>query len=312
MHWANSWIVIAVGMILAGCSPYVYKSEINGFTGGVNDLAAAYATGCKSVAEDRADKQRWQWTDGTAKLALTEGCVPGVAGAPETTAACTLREVGQPIPEPSAIEKNAAGAAPIVKALQDYASALGSVTNAADRQALDAAQAQLKQSVEALSKQVEPALAGSIGPIADLFASITGAILDTRRYQVLKAGVTAAKEPVRILGSAMGDALDALRTARANELRLTADHLSAGLGPNLDSGSYAVRLEALQVKIDDLEALRRANPKEAAAEMVAAHDVLAQALSDDTRNIEGVIATVKTFVDQAKAVRDAFAAEGSA
>jgi len=56
MRRAKSGLVIAIAMIFAGCSPYVYKTEITGFAVGVNDLAAAYATGRKSVAEDRTDK----------------------------------------------------------------------------------------------------------------------------------------------------------------------------------------------------------------------------------------------------------------
>jgi hypothetical protein len=290
----------------AACSPYVYKTEINGFSAGVDQLAAAYNAGLRSVAEDRADRQRWLWTDGQAKLAITDGCAPGVAGAPEATTPCGLREVGQPIPEPSKVEQQAANAAPIVKAFQDYAAALAAVTDAADREALDAAQADLKRSVEAFTKQANPALAAGAGPLADLFAAVTGAALDTRRYQVLKAGVTTAKQPVAVLGGVMGDALDALRAARADELQPTAVRLGEGLGPKLGGEAYAVRLDALQGKVAALEALRRATPKQAATDMVAAHDALAQALADNSRQVDTVVSTVKTFVDKAKAVHEAF------
>ena len=56
-----------------------------------------------------------------------------------------------------------------------------------------------------------------------------------------------------------------------------------------------------------LEALRRSDPRQAARDMVKAHEELALALKDDRRQMQAVIASVRAFVDKAKAVREAFA-----
>jgi len=218
------------------------------------------------------------------------------------------------VPAPLATETQAVAAAPIVKALSEYAAALAAVTNAEDRQALDAAQAGLKQSVTALAvrARAEGTSKAELGAVADLFALGLGTLLDARRYEVLRGGVLDAKEPVSTLGQALGETLDALRAARARELQLAASRLSTGLGPRMDAGAYAARLDALRSRVATLEALRRADPRQAAADMVAAHDALARALADRSRQAKAVADAVKVFVEKAKALGDAFAVGKSA
>jgi hypothetical protein len=56
-----------------------------------------------------------------------------------------------------------------------------------------------------------------------------------------------------------------------------------------------------------LETLRANNPGIAATDMVVAHDALAQALMDDSRQAEAVATAVTNFLAQAAAAREAFA-----
>jgi hypothetical protein len=298
---------VLITLVVAGCSPYIYKSEINGFSAGVIDLGSAYASGLQSTASERQERYRWQWGTTGARIALTEGCVPQTEVGPDAGPACALREVGKPLVTASQIETQAATAGAIVRALREYADALAAVTNAEDQVTLEAAQAQFRNSVETLAKQRDPTHAAPLGPVADVFAAVTTAALNARRYKMLKEGVTAANGPVAQLGRAMGEALDAIRMARANELRLNADFLVAELGPKFDSADYVSRLTLVEDKVNSLETLQRSDPRKAAEDMVAAHEALTRALNDDRRQTQAVVTSVKAFVDKAKAVREAFA-----
>jgi len=293
-------------MLVVGCSPYIYKSEINEFSKGVNELSLAYNAGLKSSGSERQERQRWHWVTTRARIALTEGCVPQAFGGPDSAPPCALREVGKAPPAPSKIETQAIEAAPIIKALREYSDALAAVTNAEDQQTLEAAQAQFKNSIQGLVKQRDPALAESLGPVAEVFSAATTATLNARRYNILRGGVIAANEPVTQLGGAIGETLEAIRTARANELRQYADDLMAELGPAFGSADYASRLNLIEGKVNSLEALRRSDPRQAAQDMVKVHEELALAFKDNRRQMQPVIASVRAFVDKTKAVREAF------
>lgn len=292
-------------VFLGGCSPYVYKTEINGFASGVDALASAYASGLKSTTSERLERQRWQWGTSRARLALTPGCVPQPGGTTDAAASCALQEVGKIPSAPSKTEQQAGAAVPIVRALREYANGLAAVANAEDQQVLEAAQMQFRNAVQDLVKQQDPKLAASLGPAADLFWALTTAALNARRYEILRSGVTVAQDPVTQLGRAMGDTLDAIRTARANELRLTADFLTAELGPGVDRAEYVSRLTLIETKVNALETLRRSDPRQAVRVMVAAHETLKRALNDDARQAEAVVASVRLFMDKARAARDA-------
>ena len=133
------------------------------------------------------------------------------------------------------------------------------------------------------------------------------AALDQRRYEILRAGVTAANEPVSTLGTALGDVMGDMRIARTGELRQAADLMIADLGPATASSDYSARLRAARDKVAALEAVRTSDPRQAARDMVVAHAALAKALNDDSRQVESVASAVSNFVDKATALKDAFA-----
>lgn len=138
-------------------------------------------------------------------------------------------------------------------------------------------------------------------------AQITTIALNARRHRVLKKAVSDANLPIVDLGYAMGEALGSLQLARQNELLQTAQTLSIGLGPGLSHDEYSERVKILDEKVTTIETLRKSNPRQAAQEMVAAHEQLNEALSDDSRQRGAVADAVTAFVDNAEAVRAAFA-----
>ncbi|WP_160108110.1 hypothetical protein [Pseudomonas izuensis] len=298
--------LVLAAVLTAGCSPYLYKTEITGFSDGLNQLDSAYVAGMKNVAGDRREKQRLKWTTNRVPLALTSGCLLSTPAQANVVDPCGLLEVNQEEAAISPEQREALAAAPILEALHDYADALASVSDAEDQKTLDAAQAQLNTSLDSLVKLEAKASGAPVGLAAELSASATLAWLNTRRYQALRTGVNAARKPVQTLGLALGNALDSLRTARVNELRIAAGLLVRKTGPGLNAESYARQLDGASNKVIVIEGLRTANPTDAAKAMIQAHDKLVNALNDDNRQIKDVLTSVKAFVDQAKSVREAF------
>jgi hypothetical protein len=289
-------------LLLAGCSPYVYKQEIDGFATGVKDLATAYSDGRSYVATRDLEDQDAKWAQGRAPLTIT-ACEFRDTGAPGTVE-CVLHQVAQPVPGPSPLGAAVRDTGPIVRALSDYSSALAAVANAADREALIAAQSKFKTAVQGLASEAAGKPVASVGPAVDLFNALTAALLDQQRYEILRSGVTAAREPVSVLGTTLSRTLGGIWMVRANELRDSANLEVRNLGAGAD---YPARLKRARERVAALETLRTKNPATAATDMVAAHDALANALADDSRQVEAVATAVGSFVTQAKTVRDAFA-----
>ncbi len=332
MRLNTALIVLSMAVLSAGCSPYLYKGEINEFSKGVNQLAEANTIGVRNANEARANRSRWIWLNEKPKLTLTDGCEGikttewkpcGLKENERKTVSKSTPKVSEPIKEGGSGVVGQSDQGPresipiqddakaIVKALQDYADGLAAVTNAADREALDKAQAELTQSVGGLATEVaklsgQP-VAAQVKPITDLFTTIATVMLDTRRYQALQREVKKARQPVADLGKNLGDMLTNLRDTQVNALRGTATELELKLGPQFDESTYATRLDALQSTATALEALRSVNPKEAADKMVEAHNELANALAENQGQAEAVLQATKTFFDKAKAVREAFA-----
>jgi hypothetical protein len=295
--FATSLVLVAV----AGCSPYVYKQEIDDFATGVKDLAATYNDGRTWVSGRDTAQTDDTWTKARARLTISACDFPDT-GSPGDVE-CALHKIGEPVPGPTKLGADVRDGARIVKALSDYSSALAAVANAADREALTAAQAKLKTAVQGFAKEAAGGTVAGVGPAVDLFSSLTTALLDQQRYDILRSGVAAAKEPVRDLGGTLAVALGGVWMERASALRKTASEDAENLGSGKE---YPARLKKLREKVAALEALRAKNPGLAAADMVVAHDALAKALIDDSRQAEAVATAVTNFLAQAAAAREAF------
>lgn len=296
---------------LGACSPYLYKSEVESFRAGVSDLATAYQSGTKGVAAERAVIQQAQLTPTRTRVALSPGCAlpatVSAAPAADNALPCVLQPAGAPMaaPRQAAAPEPDAGA-PLIRALRDYADALAAITNAQDQEALEAANSRLTGSLAGLASTAKVGLPNEFGAIAGLAFSAGVATLNQRRFDMLKRGVTAANEPVAVLGDAMGQALDTLRKTRADGLLLAGTTMASQMNANMSPDDYATTLTTLQAKTDAIETLRRTNARAAADDMVKAHAALAQALNDDTRQVAAVVTALKTFREKARAVQEAF------
>lgn len=294
---------------LSACSPYVYKAEINGLSTGVGDLSTAFRTALQDARADRTNQLSIRWMKD--RPALTgDNCGTALNPALADASSCVLREPGARAPQSSPIVMKAADAAPIVKALQDYAAALAAVSNAADRQAFDSATASLGKSVEGLLKAAgtkDATLLASVGPVTALLDSVAGIVLDTRRFNTLRAAVLGSDVAIGVLADALGETLQDLKVARITALTTPLNQLGDARSNKAmgfaelqyrQSSSYAAR--------DEIAALQAVDPRKAAKDMSTAHAQLAAAMKDDTRQLKPLIATTKDFVDKAQAVRGAF------
>jgi hypothetical protein len=223
--------------VVAGCSPYVYKQEIDGFAAGVKDLAAAYHESRGYLATRDQEKVDAQWVASHARLTIT-ACEFRDAGRPGTVE-CVLHEIAQPVPTPLPDTAIFREVAINVETLSRYATALAAVANAADREALTAAQARLKTAVQGFAKEAAGGTVPGVGPTVDLFSSLTAALLDQQRYAILRSGVSSAKEPVGDLGRTLAVALGGVWMERASALRRTASEDAESLGAGKD---YPARL----------------------------------------------------------------------
>lgn len=304
MRKTRSLTLVVACVLFAGCSPYLYKSEITGFSDGLNQLDSAYVGGLKSVVSDLQDQRRLDWTTARVPFAVDPACMTIPDGQPVNQAPCRLRQSGVAEPAAEAVwNSRSFESVPALQVLRLYAEGLAAVTNAEDQKTFEAAKVQLKSSMDALvtaSKKTPPA---ALGPVADSVAYVALTVLDHRRYIALKKAVTEAREPVRTLGLSLGEGLDTLRRARINALNLSADVLAGAAETPQSQESYTRLLDAATVKINQVQELRMADPTKAAKAMVKAHDDLADALNDDSRQIKNVLAAVKAFQAQAQAVR---------
>lgn len=297
--------LLAALLLVVGCSPYAYETEVKGFASGVGQLRAGYEAGISNAAADRAAVQTLIWKQQRPRLALADTCIQA------SSEPCDLREQGAVATTDVTPEQAAAAASPIFDALQRYADALAAVTAATDRQAFDAAQTELASAVgDTLAKaKASNQTVAEASAAASLVTTVGGIVLDTRRYAALRAGVLAAQDAVPVLAATLGRQMNRLRDVRIRELTEQILLLDAPLGPRFEPAAYADRLDRLQDRVAVLNALRGTDPAKAADDMAKAHEALVRALRDDTRQIAPVAQAVTAFVKAAKGMHDAFAAK---
>lgn len=306
-------------LCLSACSPYLYKAEVAGFQAAVTDVNTAYVEGRRRLADDRLAARHWDWTGRGAGLAPSAGCILTSVDTVDGEA-CVLIEAGHST-RVHQTDLEIANAQTQVKALSDYADALAAITNAADREALAAAQGSLATALEGATKVAggDPA---QLSAVSGFLMSAHTAFLDHRRYEALRRSVLAAEDPVATIAAALGENLEAIRQARGSALGASTAWLSQTTGTPVGASSlyaqrldamgvgYHERLAALQAGVAANEALRRGNPKAAAADLAKAHAALAAALRDNGRQTTTVLVAMQDFADSAKALRETLAAGG--
>lgn len=264
-------------VLASGCSPYLYKDEIQAFDQHTKALAATIDEARSATAIDYRRRVGFQQVvnNQQPRIKLGEDCIDladqaksvthnpvidtpnisnnsGNAGA--NNAGANNVVAGKDFECPVVIVNRVTGvedpldteplpeafakADEIAKALDAYAKALLAITNADDRKALDAASGKFCTAVGMLAATPVPAAGNAADAVCMAVMNAYAAFLDRRRYEVLRAGVVEAdREVMPGLTTYLEALLQQARNGRIGAIASVAD--DAGLA--LDEGRHASR-----------------------------------------------------------------------
>lgn len=309
MKARGTGLLLALG--LGACSPYEYSKEVTGFSTGVDQIKTAVTSGYANLAADRLALLQLELLDTRAPIELTQSCPYLVRPVAATKAPCLLLRHNQAVPSPTELEVAEDHVLEFADALAVYAKALAAVTNAADRDAYDAAAKRLAGNVQNLAKAASGVAPGAdaIAPaVVNLVAWVVGAALDKDRVDTLARSVHLAKPLVGKVAGVLKTDLKLVAVERIKVLKAYTAALAKPLGPSLSPAAYKERFaqaEAARIKLD---AVRHSSPEGAVDDLVKSHDALIDAVDDPKANFAQLISAVSGFEQQATALRDALAA----
>lgn len=319
MHSSSRSLLLGLGLLCVGCSPYSFSKETAAISDGVNKMSDAFSTGYDSLASDRANRVQTTILDSRQRVLVAPICKSSDA-TNDGTNMCALY-VGKDAPQLSDAEQTQAATLKAVKRLKDYANALAAVTNAADRTAYDAAVAQLSGAVGTITTPldaVEPGFSTLAPAAVNVVGWLFGTALDQQRYASLKRAITTVglpvaddknkdpDSPIRIVTRALGKGLRMLKIARLEVLQNELYDLTRGLNErSWSDDAYRSRLTDSQTTLATIVALRRSDPTGVASDLADAHDKLVLAVSDPTNNYTALIKALGDFTDKVNALHTA-------
>lgn len=309
-----------LGILIAvsACSPYLYTQEINGFSNGVNAVAASYQAGRESIDAAAAQQRNARLAAGRTRLMLLPGCDRiAPTGTPPRLPECAIVTFGaSSVPPPNAVQKALAGAAPAFDALKSYVAALLAVTSANDQttlnqatQSLTAAAGGMATAVGKLAPQAAPGNA-FVGPSGELLGQGIEFYLDQRRLAALRTTVPAADPAVNGLGQVVSAALVDIWQQQLRQLgpamRRATEQLEVPSVNRLAIADYQAKLSMLEARVAAYTQARAADPTATAKALVAAHHRLAQALMSNTGQDQAVIGAIRAFAVSAGKLKTSF------
>lgn len=197
--------------------------------------------------------------------------------------------------------------ADLLKALDNYTSALAVITRAQDRADFDNAAAKVSAAVGTLAQSV-PAYGAAAGPVARASSSailwLVGQDLDYRRLHELQNATQRACEPIHVLADALGVALEEQRDARLRGLfvllvRKTQAVNKARAVPHVTDQTYGAAIDDAQAAADAFETVRATDPHATAQALRDAHDQLVVAVRNNDREFAALVASLQTFAERA-------------
>ncbi len=287
--------------LAGGCTPYAaYAPEVSRFAAGAAALPQAYRSQVEQLPADRQAAERIGRIATRPRMIASTGCAAPGFGPCELTY--------EPAAAPAAIPIAPASPA-MFEALGAYVAALQHITDAADRKAFDAATGKLAASASAMAAAVgaplgAPALvAPVVGGIVRLAGEIAGDVMDAERYYALRREVPRAAEAVDRIGLAAAANLGSVVSLRRTQL--SGDLLAITEALRRPGGDYAALDDRARVLRDAIVALDSVDAKALGVELRAAHRALAEALREDSRQLDAVEAAGKRLFDAGKAIQSA-------
>lgn len=314
-------------LLMAGataCSPYSFSSEVASMSNGVDKLSVAFTAGYDNLAGDLATAGQIEMVATRQKLLLASACNRTDVARKDNAAVCGIYIAGSDQPTLTSLQLTRAETMQAVQNLKKYANALAAVTNAADRAAYDAAVSQMSASVGTLTASANFAAPG-VGVLAPAAVNIVGWVfgtaLDQQRYDTLRTSINRVgkplpdedhrnpQSPIRVVTQTLGEGLRVLAMARMQALSHEARLLIIGLNDRTWSDeAYRKQLGDAWTAAATVEALRRADPEGAAADLADTHDKLVKAVNDPNRHYGSLLKALGDFGEKVSAVQAAMAA----
>ena len=306
-------------LVLIGCSPYVYEKEITTLHGGVelvNNTFKEYNSIYLASSQKKFLENNVSSTDGTALL--TDGCQELLdlfdQLEKEPLKAIDLTEHRKkcqltPPTETYPVDINP-NLSMISATLLDYSKSLKAITNAEDKQALQAAfnetSANLISLVDTLKKEkLTDDEKKAMSSVATVVYKVGAAILDQRRYEVLKSSVNEAHSVVEIAAHYLSIATSKIFLKLANEKLRQMGELENSLSEK-QGEEYQVSWKKLNEARIDYINLINSNPNNIYSSLVAAHDSLVESINDPDNpdQLKAVVANAKDFFESAKSASE--------
>jgi len=352
--------IIAVALTSAGalssCSPYAFSKEVQSFSDKLKLIDTSYQDSARQTLAEQRLTNRIKWIRDKPDLCRGPGCnidatgavpcdlavvtrkpaeptnqdvptLPTEADVPAVPTQAPLPDVCEPaashLPAPSTQtvgELTPLQRTDLLSALDNYASALAAITQAADRADFNNASAKLSNAVAALAQTaaaasgVAAAGAPAIGSIAQVSSNtalwLVGQGLDYQRLKKLRAGTGAACEPIHVLAGALGVMLEEQQGNRLDGLysllllRIQAVNI-ARVSPHITDSGYGSAIDDAQAAADAFQAVRTIHSEAIAQALSAAHDALVVAVRNNDGQLDALVASLQTLAETANGLASA-------
>ena len=189
----------------------------------------------------------------------------------------------------------------IMAALTGYALSLQALTNVADRQAFDAASAQVTTATQTLASLASLATpAATVAPVVvTAVLSVVGQGLDYERYRRLRRAVQEAHPAIVSLAPTVAQVISANRSVRLDTLKRTLEAVVDGMPRQSGSANRLLGQDIALERSAALNGLATVDPEAIARGVVTAHAALREALEDRERGFENLRTAVEGFARQA-------------
>jgi hypothetical protein len=356
--------------VLYGCSPYVFSDQIQTLNTKVGAIDTAYQDTAQKILMEKHLDNRIKWIQERDKLASGLGCSDFSdnrkidKGEIDSCDLLTMEEgiAKEKEKEKEKENKNEALASSltdvtsvesiqikgwkqkvqgltslqqtdILKAIDNYTSALVAITKAEDRTAFDNAAAKVSASVGGLLTSVGLVSgAGAVGaPAYGAIAKASstallyfvGQGLDYQRLHQLQISTNEASESIHILAQVIGDpilsnqrhkrlnGLGGILTKKVSTVNHLVDNLMTKKPPLTDSvygAAIGPAIDEAQVTADAFETVRVTNPQKMAEALSKSHDDLVTAVNNNDGQFAALIISLQTFTQRVNELEQAAAA----
>ena len=335
-------------IVFAGCTPTVYKSDVEKFSSDIGSATSLFNQLIdNNISRDSADRNSLL-VAGNQRLALNNACVD-IERYIEDQSEClrdwSLYRQYQSVPKPTCSESDAFSPLPdalkkceigfmqnstlveapavtvadsqnhrrLADALARYATQLGAIVSAQDREDLDGATAEATVAAQSLRDKLLAANPSAdpppdLGPIASFFGTGLRIALEARRFNLLKDVAVRADPIVADVSGRLSTYANQLYYINELEAAFKAADAAALRAVPEPSSTFPARVEEATRLHRVYMTKLSVTPGEVFKAVAHAHHALVAALKNPTRQYIALKQSVTELAEKAKALKDALEA----